>query len=136
MAEVLICARNATHPDSDVDRRSCYKRGDPVTVQPDGHPWGAKEGLPRFVVVKIPGVSVEQVRDVIQEQTESDQGAALTDDDGLPVTFRRRRWRVLVDNVPQQIRRTLAQTGEVTVTPAQIKNYVRRVRDNAQFEGL
>ena len=130
MAEILICARNVTHADPAMDRRGCYKRGDPVVVQPDGHVWGRKEGLPRFVVVKIPGVSVATVEALVQPQTEDDSGNPAA------VTFRRRRWRVLVDNLPAGIKQTLAQTGEITVTPAQVRNYVRRVRDNIQFGDL
>ena len=46
MAEILVAAR---------DLPSGYARGDPITVQSDGHPWGAGEGLPNFVVLLIPG---------------------------------------------------------------------------------
>lgn len=145
MAELLICARDATHADPDVDRRACYKRGDPVTVQPDGHPWGRKEGLPRFMVVKVPGVSVEQMRGLIEEQSEDDDGAAAPEVliprpwglEALPSkAFRRRRWRFMVDSVPQKFRRALAESGVATMTPAQIRSYLRRTRDNAQFTGL
>lgn len=136
MAEILICARNVTHADPEKDRRGCWKRGYPVCVQPDGHQWGTKETLPRFVVVKIPGVSVAQVERVIDAQTEDDSGVEQVDDEGRLKTFRRRRWRVLVDNIPAAIRNELLTTGSVTVTPTQIRNYVRRVRDNAQFGDL
>lgn len=136
MAEILIKARNATHPDPEVDRRGCYKRGDPVVVHEDGHVWGAKEGLPNFVVVKIPGVAASKVRALMESQTEDDAGTPLQDENGAPRAFRRRRWRVLVDNIPSAIRNQLLTTGSVTVTPTQVRNYVRRVRDNMQFGEL
>lgn len=136
MAEILIKARNATNPDPEVDRQGCYKRGDPVVVREDGHVWGAKEGLPNFVVVKIPGVAAAKIEALLEAQTEDDAGNPLQDETGLPRVFRRRRWRVLVDGVPSTIRNKLLTTGSVTVTPTQVRNYVRRVRDNTQFGDL
>lgn len=136
MAEILIKARNATHPDPEIDRVGCYKRGDPVVVRDDGHVWGAKEGLPNFVVVKIPGVAASRIEALIQAQTEDDAGSPVQDENGAPRAFRRRRWRVLVDNIPAAIRNQLLTTGSVTVTPAQVRNYVRRVRGNVQFGEL
>lgn len=107
----------------------------PVAVREDGHVWGAKEGLPNFVKVKIPGVAAVTVEELISEQLEDGTGADYFEN-GERATYRRRRWRVLVSDIPAQIRQTLLTTGEVTVTPAQIRNYIRRVRDNAQFGGL
>lgn len=59
MAELLVKSIDATHPDPAVDRVGCYKIGDIVAVQPDGHPWGGCECLPTFLVVRIPGLSLE-----------------------------------------------------------------------------
>ena len=59
MAELLVLAKAGyTNPDPEKDRRGCYKKGDIVHVSDDGHEWGAKETLPSFVVVKVPGVSL------------------------------------------------------------------------------
>lgn len=69
MAELLIKAVDATHVDPDKDRRGCYKRGDVVVVQPDGWSWGTLEALPRFVLVKVPGATVAQVEQYIQQWT-------------------------------------------------------------------
>lgn len=63
MAELLIKAVDASHPDPDKDEAGCYKKGDIVHVVDDGHEWGAKEGLPTFVVVKCPGLAVATVQD-------------------------------------------------------------------------
>lgn len=136
MAELLIKARNAQHADPDKDRRGCYKRGDIVVVMPDGHAWGAKEGLPNFVKIKIPGLNHETVRELIDEQQEDDAGNPLLDNEGSPLTFRRRRWRVLVDSIPTTIRNQLRDFGEVTVTRAQVRNYVKRIRDNLTFDKI
>ena len=56
MAEILVKAIDAHHPDPTVDLAGCYKRGDPVVIMPDGHQWGSEEGPPTFYIVKLPGV--------------------------------------------------------------------------------
>jgi hypothetical protein len=66
MAEILVKAIDATNPDSVKDERGCYKRGYPVCVMPDGHSWGTQENLPTFVVVKLPGVSVDDIKQYIE----------------------------------------------------------------------
>ena len=118
MAEFLIKARSASHPDPDKDTRGSYKRGDIVVVMPDGHEWGTKETLPDFVVVKVPGLDHEKARQFIEPETEIDG------DTGQPVVSRRRRWNIKVDDVPAGIRDALRDNGEVTVTWNQVRNFV------------
>ncbi len=113
MAEFLIKAQNATHPDATKDARGCYKRGDVVTVMPDGHAWGNDERLPKFVVVKVPGVDYVRARKYIEE------GASV-----------RRRFRVRVDDVPLTIRNQLRDNGEATVTWNQLRGFVRNKETN------
>jgi len=67
MAEILIKAEDFVHPDPEVDRRAAWKKGHPVVVKPDGHKWGREEGPPKFIIVKIPGVSPDQLQNYIQE---------------------------------------------------------------------
>jgi len=62
MCELLIKAISNTNPDPVKDQRGCYKRGDIVDVQADGFTWGREEGLPRFYIVKIPGITVTQAK--------------------------------------------------------------------------
>lgn len=38
------------------------KKGDIIVVRPDGWEWGKEEGLPNYIVVKMPGVSVEEAK--------------------------------------------------------------------------
>lgn len=130
MCEILIFAGNNTHPNPEKDRRGCWKRGYPVVVKEDGHPWGVEERLPKFVVVKIPGVPAAKAAAFLEAQ--------LVDDAGAPFTgiFRRRAWQVAWLALPAGIRNTLQTTGKITVTVAQIRNYLRRIRDDAVFTGL
>lgn len=140
MCEILIKAIDAIHPDPVKDRRGCYKRGDFVTVQPDGHKWGKKETLPHFVVVKIPGIDPKIVRELVQPQIEDDDGVptykGIPGNEPVPAVFRRRRWRLLVHNLPATIKQTLLTNGEITVTPSQVRNYIRRIRDDLQYQDI
>lgn len=201
MAEFLIKAIDATHSDPEKDKRGCYKRGDFVVVMPDGHEWGKEERLPKFVVVKIPGLSVETAKKYILSHDEPRPATriwskldwdealisgeyqeflslpsvvsqstgqetvrvsaekwikmkAINDYDpfsskptvtktliggveftgavelvtleGVAMTMiTRRKWRVLIDDVPNAIKQQLRDTGEVTLTIAQIKTYIQ-----------
>jgi hypothetical protein len=125
VAEILIKAVDATHADPEKDRRGCYKRGMPVVVMPDGHAWGAEERLPRFVVLKLPGVAVAKVQQFIAQDHE---GEAL---------YRRRLWKLFVDEIPLAVRNKLVAQGYITIGPGgdftwtQVRNYIRNLRTNA-----
>jgi hypothetical protein len=131
VAEILIKAVDATHADPDKDRRGCYKRGMPVVVAPDGHTWGAEERLPRFVVLKLPGIGVERVQQFIEHQTEG------VNADGSPILYRRRLWKLFVNEIPVAVRNKIEAQGYITIGPggdftwAQARNYIRNLRTNA-----
>jgi len=71
MCEILIKAVDATHPDSDKDKRGSYKKGYPVVVKPDGWEWGNLETLPKFVIVKCPEVGVAAAETYMQQWNRS-----------------------------------------------------------------
>ena len=54
--EFLIYAR---------DYEVSYKKGDIVAVFPDGHKWGRLEGPPKFIIIKVPSMSVKEGRKYI-----------------------------------------------------------------------
>jgi len=117
MAELLIKAVDATIPDPTKDQRGCYKRGDIVVVMPDGHTWGKEEGLPKFVIVKIPGLSVAAVKQYAESEY------PLGDRSQKPV--RRRRFKVPIDDLPANIKNEALNTGVVTVSKTKVANYVK-----------
>jgi len=134
MAQILVMARDNTHADPDTDRRGCYKRGYPVVVMPDTHTWGREEGLPTFVVIKIPGVPVEKVRKYIEPQLED-----TTDERGRYQIYRRRLWQFRLDDLPAAARNKLARDGELTIgvgdytgdydyTWTQVRSYLRKLK--------
>lgn len=64
MAAILVRAFDTTNADPEKSDISCYKKGDIVVIEEDGHEWGSHEGPPydlptigfeRFVRVLIPG---------------------------------------------------------------------------------
>lgn len=136
MAELLIKWVDATHADPEKDRRGCYKRGDVVIVQKDGHEWGAKEGPPNFVILRIPGAARALAERLTEEQDDDDAGVLLQDEQGQRRAFRRRRWRVDLDDLPAAIRTALQTNGRASITRAQIRSRLKRKRDGAQFNDL
>lgn len=98
MAELLVKAVSASHADPTKDQRGCYKRGMPVVVMPDDWQWGLEERLPKFVVIKIPTVSVSQVLKYIQS-----------------TSTRRRLYRIRWEDLPQSAQDKLIETGQLTI---------------------
>lgn len=93
MAEILVKAQDATHANSDKDRRGCYKRGDPVVVKPDGWEWGKLEGPPGFVVIRVLNLSVEEASEALLSS--NDQRRTTTLDLSRVPGLRRSQYRDL-----------------------------------------
>lgn len=154
--EALIFLANNTHTDPVKERRGCWKRGMVVTVQEDGWTWGRMESKQvwiaegnaaaewpnqgRMGIVKIPGVPAAKALALLEPQDVDDAGVPyyenLAEAQPRRATYRRKAWRLLVDNVPLAIRQTMLADGEITVTVSQIRNYLKRIRDDAQFTDL
>jgi len=141
MAQILVKAIDATHSDATKDRRGCYKRGMPVVVMPDSHTWGREECLPKFVIIKIPGVSVDKVRKYLEPEREDTPNA-----DGIHPVYRRRLWRFRFDDMPTAALRKLRDNGELTIkvgdyageydyTWTQVRNYLRNLKTNKDESG-
>jgi hypothetical protein len=74
MAELLVKAKKHWMDDftqAQIDELSAGQKesflarsqiGDIVVVRPDGWEWGREECLPNFVVIKLPGVSIEEAK--------------------------------------------------------------------------
>lgn len=114
MAQILVFAQNNTHSDPDEDRRGCYKRGYCTVVAPDDHIWGNLERLPNFVVLKVPGVSVDKVRKYITPEEVQD---GVMEDGVTPimVIYRRRLWKLRWDDLPAAAKQRLADDGELVI---------------------
>ena len=114
---------------ADRDRMTQFKRGMPVAIGEDGTDWG--EGIKgAFVILKIPMVSVDKVREYIGEH----EIAAKT--------YRRRLWQIqwaslptvaknkLRDNGMLTIKAPVAYTGAYDYTWTQIKQYLKNLDTN------
>jgi len=141
MAQILVMAIDKNHADPDIDRRGCYKRGYPVVVMPDSHTWGREEGLPSFVVIKIPGVPVEKVRKYIEPELED-----VPDERGCYRIYRRRLWTFRLDDMPAAARNKLLRDGELIIkvgdytgsydyTWTQVRSHLRNLKTNVDEVG-
>lgn len=125
MALFLIYDRSNTHPDPTKDARGCYKLGDIVEVHDDS----AHDGdivtnpiMPPFYLVRITGVTKAQAEKYMlsyrDPATEGIPGVR-------PVTLRRRKHHVEIDNIPAGVKATLQADRYIEFTWAQVRNYVR-----------
>lgn len=115
MAELLIMARSATHPDPAKDRAGCWKRGMVVTVQPDGHRWGKRETAPAFCVLKMPGIPVDRVEKYLVAYDVQD-GFEEDGETARMATYRRRAWAVQLDELPSATRQKADAAGELVMS--------------------
>ena len=120
MCEILIKAIDALHIDPEKDKM-CYKRGDAVVVMPDGHLWGKEEGLPKFVVVKIPGMSVAAGK----VYTEDDFNLVDNGETIERVVTIRRKVKIHIDDFPAEAKNSLTTVGVASVRFDDIKNHIK-----------
>lgn len=125
MAELLIKAENATHPDAIKDQRGCYKIGMIVEIRNDGCIYGLSEGLPKFFKIKIPLVPVDHP--ILLRLTQPQKV--------VNNTVRRRRCWLKRADIPNAAKDKLQETGELIIkanpaydgpfdyTWTQVKNY-------------
>lgn len=127
MAELLVKAIDATHSDPEKDARGCYKRGDVVVAFDDGHEWGRLEVLPpdkggKFVIVKLPGVTLEQLHAETSKRIAAGLLDAPTDKDGKAVG--RRAAKIDLDALTANDREASEKQGRVTLTKLEAANLV------------
>jgi len=117
-----------------------------VEVVEDGYAWARLESKQVWIaegndpatwpsqgkvaILKIPGVPLIKGLALRDAQMVDDAGVATT------APFRRRAWQFKIDLVPQAVRDEVLLTGEYTTTVAAIRNFLRRIRDDAQYTGL
>jgi hypothetical protein len=108
MAELLVHAKghwmdNMTQAEIDAldDNRRASRNartqfGDIIVVKPDGWGWGNEERLPNYIVVQLPGVSVDDVQQYVEGLWDR------TDPDN-PIMLKKRKYKVPSDVVQNQI---------------------------------
>lgn len=122
--EFLVAAR---------DLDSGYKRGDPITVQADGHVWGAGERLPDFWIIKVP-ISLADAQAVIGKLWEAavagDEAFEAPDFEDRRIRRHRTRIRVFVDDLPRPKRNDLSTIGITTLSLGQARSAYRKLAYN------
>lgn len=105
MAEILILAFNTSNSDEAKDVFA-YKLGHVIDVKPDGHAWGKSECLPKFYLVKLPKVSVENVQKFLDAKMD-----LVTGTKQIAI----RRYKLDVANLPTAIKTALERDGVITI---------------------
>lgn len=96
MAEILVRALASINS-------SASEVGDIIVVREDGSVWGKAEGLPEYLIIKLPGISVDTIKKFEQ---------ILHDDINKPnpKVVKRRKW-----NIPKNWVLNKAMLGESVV---------------------
>ena len=102
MCELLVIVTDKTNADPYLDAK-CYKRGDVVTVHPDGHIWGSGELInPLFRILKMPGLPVTDALSLVKSEVDVDMNNPSS-------VLQRRASRLLLDNLPSSVKIALAK---------------------------
>lgn len=139
MAELLIKAIDATHSDPVKDARGCWKRGDVVAAFDDGHEWGRLEALPpeqggKFVIIRLPGVTLAELRGETIQRTAFDFLDPERDESGEVVG--RRAMKVDLDALLAAEQQTARRDGRLTLSKSRVAQLAtvkptKRSRDDA-----
>jgi hypothetical protein len=101
--ELLVVAQDAVNPEPAKDQSGCYKRGMIAVIMDDDHIWGRLERLPKFVIVKIPGISKDKLLKYLDSQLDVNGDA-----------IRRRAWAIDWASLPNAAKTKLAD-GSLTI---------------------
>lgn len=138
MCELLIRARHTLTGKTEKDK-GVWRRGDIIRVESDGYKWGNKERKANWIaagntaaswhkntfLVKVPGVPKKKLAlFLLHDETISTIPGPLGLEE-VRTLLRRRIRHLAVDATPSQIRTKIDSDYEITVTPLQIKNFLR-----------
>lgn len=104
MAELLI---RAWQPENDIQ-----DIGDIVIIRPDGWQWGNAECLPEYLVVRLPGVSAETIKQLEQAYNDGE------------LLIKRRRFAAPENWVKQK-----AKAGETFITIIVNEQFIASIED-------
>lgn len=100
-------------------------RGEIIVIKPDGWTWGGMANPPRYVIVKVPGVSVAQAQKYTQGLIDSslyDDTASVQSD---TVDVKERRWHFLKKVVDSALVLWSVDSSFVVLTPQQALSVVK-----------
>lgn len=129
-AEILIRAKTHWLESADTtgwtqeqydEKERVTQKGSPIVAMPDDHTWGSAEGLPDYIIVKLPDLQKSQVIQYVQS----------LQDTVLNRQIKQRKFRipeVLVDSVINYY------SGVVTMTPAKLISVIKEFRQGSGWE--
>jgi hypothetical protein len=107
-----------------------WDRGHVVDVKPEGWAWGAAERLPKFFVLRITDMTVAQAEAYLEPDFDPETIDPLDPAKNIaPVHRSIRKWKFDADDVtiPTAIKNQIINTGLVSVTKAQVINFIKRI---------
>ena len=119
MSEVLIRVVDKINLD-DVDRNSMLlKRGDVVTIQPDGHNWGTQElSNPDWRIVRILGMTRAEADALMEEDfTIDSNGSLVLSGTAVKSAGIRRKRRIALNSVEWDASHLAALLDNTRATP-------------------
>jgi hypothetical protein len=121
MAELLIKLESA----ADSTNLNAWNRGHVVCVQEDGWGWGRLECPPKYCVIHISDMTIEEARVYLESETEIPK-----DKKTLPKMISIRKYKFDFDDVsfPKEKSDNLKIDGKVSVTKTQIKDCIKNIK--------
>jgi hypothetical protein len=107
MAELLIFNRDNRTGLRNADESGKHVPGEVIDIKPDGFRWSGKERPPYFVLVRLPGVPVEKVQDLLEPKY-----SPLVGVDGKQIMRARRKSVLKLAELPTKDRTDLT-SGKV-----------------------
>ena len=98
-------------------------KGQVVCIMPDGHKWGKKERPPIFIVIKIPGISVEQLQ--IYTMPDHDT-TAFNENIGVAPVYRLRLWTL--GEFTDSLLAACDLSGCVTIPQDELSNRMKKLK--------
>lgn len=69
--------------------------GDIIVIRPDGWPWGKEESLPRFVIIKVPDMTIQEAMEFEESLVENDKIVRLRKYN-VPISFKE---NIVIDKI-------------------------------------
>ena len=125
MAEILVAAR---------DLDTGYKKGDLITVLPDGWTWGTLDTIPNNWQIAMSGVPTSLVRPHVSPLFElalpGDEEFDAPDEADRRIHRGRSKVRIMWDEVPHSWITDLDLTGRLELRGNQLAPFMRELRYN------
>lgn len=120
MAELLVKLESSTDPTN----LKTWDRGHVISVQEDGWPWGSSECPPKFCVVKISDMTVEEARVYLESEMEIPEEGRH---DMKVLSIRKNKFDLDDVSLPKEKTDELKNTGKMSITKAQVTDCVKKV---------